>query len=324
MSLALNPAWSLTLVLLCGAALVGLVLWTYPPRVRHLAPGVRRTLIGLRLAVAALLVLALLRPELRREDTETERPSILMLIDVSRSMTVRDGPGGASRFEWSRSVLAASSPALASLAEDLDVTIATFDAARNPPPSPGDDGTPADPADPLAMLPEEPIGPRTALGAVLSNLTRTDPGLTAVVLLTDAAQRALPPDDADPRAAAKLLAEAGLRVVGVPFGSDGGVTSGLDLSVEELRVDPVVFEKKRVPVTAVVRIVGGGGRAFTVRLLVESPPPAAPATRRNSCPSIPWAAPPPATPAPSSSCGRKAATRRSPSNSPSSRNPPAR
>ena len=270
MSLALNPAWSPALTLLCGAGLVGLVLWTYPSRVRHLSPGVRRTLIGLRLAAALLLVLALLRPEVRREDTETERPAILLLGDVSRSMTVQDGPGGASRFELLRSVLAASGPALAALGEELDISFATFDAARNPPPEPPGGGEPS--ADPLAMLPEEPIGERTALGAVLAALSRSDVDLSTVVLFTDGAQRALPPDDADPRGAAKLLAEAGVRVVSVPFGSDGMLTAGLDLSVEDLRVDPVVFEKKRVPVSAVVRILGGAGREFTVRLLTESPP----------------------------------------------------
>ena len=254
-------------MLLCGAALVGLVLWTYPPRVRHLSPGVRRTLIGLRLLGVALLVAALLRPELRREETEEDRPAVLLLADVSRSMTVQDGPGGASRFARQRAVLEESAAAIESLGEELEVAVATFDAARNPLPEDlGEDAAPAD------ILPDEPTGGSTALGSVLTELTRTGEELTAVVLLTDAAQRALPPDDADPRAAAALLAEAGIRVIGVPFGSDGAPTAGLDLSVEELRVDPVVFDKKRVPVSGTVRIVGGAGREFTVRLLTEARP----------------------------------------------------
>ena len=254
-------------MLLCGAALAGLVLWTYPPRVRHLSPGVRRTLIGLRLLGVALLVAALLRPELRREETEEDRPAVLLLADVSRSMTVQDGPGGASRFARERAVLEESAAAIDSLGEELEVAVATFDAARNPLPDDFDED-----AAPAAILPDEPTGGSTALGSVLTELTRTGEELTAVVLLTDAAQRALPPDDADPRAAAALLAEAGIRVIGVPFGSDGAPTAGLDLSVEELRVDPVVFERKRVPVSGTVRIVGGAGREFTVRLLTEARP----------------------------------------------------
>ncbi|MFH5805944.1 glutamine amidotransferase [Alienimonas sp. DA493] len=288
MTLALNPAWSLPLTLLCGAALVGLVLWTYPPRVRHLSPGVRRTLLGLRLAAAVLLTVALLRPELRREETETERPAILVLADVSRSMTIADGPGGASRFESMRSVLAAAAPALAELGEDLEVFVATFDAARNPPPEEAEGaGGAGEAPDPLSVLPEEPSGDRTALGAVLGELVRSDADLSSVVLLTDAAQRALPPDDADPRAAGALLAESGVRVYGVPFGSDGAVTAGFDLSVEDLRVDPVVFEKKRVPVSGVVRIVGGAGREFTVRLLTESPPARGPGDETELVPVEP-------------------------------------
>ncbi|NNJ26466.1 glutamine amidotransferase [Alienimonas chondri] len=246
------------------------MLWTYPPRVRHLSKGVRRTLIGLRLAGAVLLTLLLLRPELRSEETETERPSILLLADVSRSMTVQDGPGGASRFELLRSVLAACAPALEELGEDLDISLATFDGARNPLPAEVD----ADAAltEPTSVLPEEPTGARTAIGGVLSELSRSDADLTSVFLLTDGAERALPPNDTDARGVAALLAESGVRIVGVPFGSDGAPTAGLDLSVEDLRVDPVVFEKKRVPVSGVVRIVGGAGREFTVRLLTESPP----------------------------------------------------
>ena len=284
MSLALNPAWSPWLVLLCGAALVGLVLWTYPPRVRHLSPGTRRTLLALRIAGALLLTFALLRPELRREDTETERPAILFLADVSRSMTVRDGPGGARRFDSLRAALDASAGAIEALGEEMDIAFATFDAARNPPPL-GEEEEPS--ADPLAFLPEEPTGDRTALGAVLGGLTRSDAEVATVVLLTDAAQRALPPDDADPGAAAKLLGEAGVRVVGVPFGSDGAPTAGLDLSVEELRVDPVVFEKKKVPVSGTVRIVGGAGREFAVRLLTESPPARGPGDESTLVPVEP-------------------------------------
>ena len=285
MSLALNPAWSPWLVLLCGAALVGLVLWTYPPRVRHLPPGTRRTLLALRIAGALLLTFALLRPELRREDTETERPAILFLADVSRSMTVQDGPGGARRFDSLRAALDASAGAIEALGEEMEIAFATFDAARNPPSAPEEGGEPT--ADPAAFLPEEPTGDRTALGAVLAELSRSDAEVTTVVLLTDAAQRALPPDDADPGAAAKLLGEAGVRVVGVPFGSDGSPTAGLDLSVEELRVDPVVFEKKKVPVSGVVRIVGAPGREFRVRLLTESPPARGPGDESTLVPVEP-------------------------------------
>ena len=264
MSLAFNPAWNWPTVLLAGAALTGLVLWTYPPRVRHLSPRVRRTLLLLRLACVALLILALLRPEVRREETERDDPAVLVLADASRSMTVRDEPGGASRYERLLATLAEAAGPLAELGESAAVGAAGFDAARLPAPADlPDDAPPAD------RLPADPAGDRTQIGAVLAALAR-DPGeVSSVLLMTDAAERALPPDDADPRLAARTLAEAGVRVYGVPFGSDGAPTAGLDLAVERLTVDPVVFVKKQVPVSGTVRVAGGAGREFEVRLLIE-------------------------------------------------------
>ena len=259
MSFALNPAWDWWLIALAAAGGVGVVLWTYPARTRHLSPGVRRTLLGLRLAAVAVLVFALLRPEVRRTENETRDAGILVLADVSRSMTVADLPGGRTRYAALREQLAAQSGTLDALAEEAEVDFASFGDALTPLP----DGP--------ASLPDEPAADRTALGAALEEIAKRSAGggLSAVVLLTDAAQRATPPDDADPRDAARALAEAGVTIYGVPLGSDGAPTDGLDLAVEELLVDSVVFEKKQVPVTGRVRVSGGEGRRFTARLLVE-------------------------------------------------------
>ena len=310
LSLHLNPAWPWWLVAATGVGLVGLVLWLYPPRVRHLPPRTRRTLIGLRLAGAVLLVLCLLRPEVRRESTETDEPAVLVLADVSRSMTVQDAPGGASRFEQMAGVLESAGGPLADLGGEGRTAFGLFDVARKPPAeAPDGDG-------PRPGLPEEPDGDRTGIGSTLEQVVRESDNVSAIILLTDGAQRTTPPDDADPRTAAKKLAEAGVRVFGVPFGSDGAPTAGLDLAVADMRVDPVVFEKKQVPVEATVRAVGGAGREFVARLLIEDRTGASPAG---------WSPPPrPATPAPSSASPPPPATRRSRSTSPSSRTPPGR
>ena len=259
MSFALNPAWDWWLVTLAAAAGVGVVLWTYPTRTRHLSPTIRRTLLGLRLAAVALLIFALLRPEFRRTDTDTRDAGILVLADVSRSMTVADLPGGRTRYAALREQLAAEADTFGALGEEAELDFASF----------GDDLTPL--PDGPQSLPDEPTADRTALGKALAEVADRAAGgtLSAVVLLTDAAQRATPPDDADPRDAARKLADAGVTIYGVPFGSDGAPTDGLDLAVEELLVDSVVFEKKQVPVTGRVRVVGGAGRRFTARLLVE-------------------------------------------------------
>ena len=266
MSLALNPAWSWWLVAAFAGGLAALVILTYPPRVRHLVPGTRRTLIGLRLAGAALLTFALLRPELRREETERDDPAVAIYVDASRSMGVRDEPGGAARYDRLLAALAAAAAPLAALSETAELAVAAFADGRLPASEDADPDSP--PAD---RLPETPEGEATTLGAVLAALARDSGGVGSVLLMTDGAERSVANDpDSDPAAAARLLAERGVRVYAVPFGSDGAPTAGLDLSVERLVVDPVAFVKKQVPVSGVVRVVGGANREFEVRLLLET------------------------------------------------------
>ena len=270
MSLALNPAWNWPLVAAFAVGMTALVLATYPPRVRHLAPGARRALLGLRLAGVAALTFALLRPELRREEADRDDPAVLLLADASRSMTVRDEPGGAARYARLREILGESADALTELAESAEVALAAYAGGRL---APGE-AVPADAA-PADRLPEAPEGDRTHLAAVLAELARDPGGVGSVVVLGDGAERTAGGDAAggaaaDPLAAARALAEIGVRVYAVPFGSDGAPTAGLDLAVDRLTVDPVAFVKKQAPVSGSVRIVGGANREFEVRLLLET------------------------------------------------------
>ena len=171
------------------------------------------------------------------------------------------------------------------------------------------------------MLPEEPTGDRTALAAVLAGWCGPDPPPSRVLLISDGSQRDLPPSDLPPSAAAATAGggghpgdrgAAGLR--------RRGCRPGLDLSVEDLRVDPVVFEKKRVPVSGVVRIDGGAGREFSVRLLTESPPARGPGDEVELVPVQPTDGSRPAVIVrPTEGSGG-----RSRWNSPSSPRPPAR
>jgi uncharacterized membrane protein len=88
-------------------------------------------------------------------------------------------------------------------------------------------------------------------------------------LLSDGAQRAAAPNNADPRAQAMLYGRQRVPIYTVGFGGSGVSGSAFDLSVEDLLVDPLVFEKKTVPVSARVRVLGAPGRKIAVRLLVE-------------------------------------------------------
>ncbi|MGE5195326.1 MAG: glutamine amidotransferase, partial [Deltaproteobacteria bacterium] len=95
--------------------------------------------------------------------------------------------------------------------------------------------------------------------------------VVGVLLIGDGAQRALPPFDIDPRAAAHRLAEQQIPVHTVGVGSSQISETALDLAVEDLEVSPTVFVKNTVVVRAKIRALGAADQELTVRLLLEDP-----------------------------------------------------
>lgn len=250
-----EPVWPWPLVVLTGIGLVAVVLLTYPSRVRHLPAGRRRLLIGLRLATALLLVFAMLRPAVRFSETDTQSAEMVLLLDQSASMATPDGPGGVTRREALLRTLAEAAGPLERLKEKIDVRLIDFAELMAPVEQPASDAD----------------GDYTAIGATLDELRQQDTGrrLVGVVLMTDGAQRAVPPHDVDPRIAARQLAEVGVPIHPVPFGTSDLSTAGLDLAVEDIVGDAVTFEKKTVPYRVRLRLLGAAGRPVTVRLLQE-------------------------------------------------------
>lgn len=258
LQLAIDPAWPLPVTLLVTAGLAALVWFTYRPRIAHLPPARRRLLLGLRLAALAALLFALLRPELRYTETDDSEAVLVILGDASRSMTVPDAAGGKPRRAALVGDLKSNAKKLDALSETFEMQYVDF-AETSSEPEGGAAGA----------KPDAP-GEQTAIGAVLDAVLRPSGAdkLAGVLLLTDGAQRAVPPADADPRDVAQRYGELGVPIYPVPYGGDGG-EAAFDLAVEEIDVDQVVFERKAVPIAARVRVAGGAGRAFVVRVLVE-------------------------------------------------------
>ncbi len=253
-----EPAWSWPVVALIEIGLVALVLLTYPPRVKHLPIGTRRTLIGLRLAAAVLLIFAMLRPEIQYSETDTRDAVLYVLRDKSRSMTTPDGPGGKTRRETLVSTLTSSQDQLEELAESLEIQYFDFDSQLRP-------GALNEPT-------IEPDGEWTAIGFSLDELlkeTQTGKQVIGIVLMTDGAQRAVAPFDMAPQTAARRFQDIQVPLFPVPFGESDVAESGLDISVEDIAVDEFVFVRNSVPVDARIKVSGAEGRRFSVQLLIE-------------------------------------------------------
>ena len=222
------------------------------------------TLIGLRLAVVLLIVLAMLRPTLVYTQTEREAATLVVLVDRSRSMSVPDEVGGKTRWQALRRTLAEAKPALAELGDDLEIAAFTFDA----------EAYPVDVIQGEIRLGDEADGRQTAIGAALEDVLRRQAGkrLLGIVLLSDGAQRARPPRDVLPQTAAGRLKPLGYPLFTVRFGKSRGLGQAQDVAVKDLLANQRVFVKNELTVTGQVRVDGFVNREISVQLLVETSP----------------------------------------------------
>ncbi|MBI3866000.1 MAG: hypothetical protein HY290_29335 [Planctomycetia bacterium] len=216
----------------------------------------RRVLLSLRLVTWALLTLLMFRPWIELTETDSHSSALLIAGDVSRSMTVTDGPGGATRRATLVQIVDDARPELENLGKDIEIIFIDF----------SKDVTPVD------RFAIDAPGEQTAIGHLLDELPKLvgEKKLVGAILISDGAQRSLPPYDVDPRAAAERLAEQQVRVDTVGIGQSGFSDSAVDLSVEDLDVTPTVFVKNTVVVRCRIRALGAANQELTVRLLLEN------------------------------------------------------
>lgn len=258
MDLVIEPVWNWPLLIVTAVAMIGVVLWTYPDRVAHLAPRWRWTLLSLRLAAAVILILAMLRPSIQIEEADDQLMVLQVLLDASRSMSTPDGPGGLSRREVALKMLRESEDDIAELREQ-GVDVQFYDVGED-----------------LKSVTEpqnEATGAMTPIGKWIEKLSEDLSGERPIasILVSDGAQRAGGEHDVDPLAAARRYAEQqGVPIHTVPVGASEVSTVGVDFAIEDLQLDQsVTFEKKTVPVHLQVQLRGAVGKRVRVQLLIE-------------------------------------------------------
>ena len=251
--------------LLVGAIALALfvLLWLGPGRTRS-TPRRRAALAGLRAAVIALIVLTMLRPTFVYTEAKKEKATLVVMVDQSRSMSVRDGLGGKSRWDSLHAALDDAAPALDKLGREFEVKGYTFDAETHP----------VEVRDGRLPLPATPDGRETALGAALEDVIRQEGGkrLLGIVLLTDGRQQALAPRDAAPQTVAGKLRHQGDPVFAVPFGQSRGLGAAQDVAVKDLLVSQRVFVKNELSISGQIRVDGYVNREIPVQVLLETAP----------------------------------------------------
>lgn len=251
-------------LLVVSIGLVLLALLALGPRPDKASRRRRVTLAALRTATIALVLLAMLRPTLVLTESKKEKATLVVLADQTRSMSVRDGLSGKSRWESLRSALAEAAPALGQLAREFEIKAYTFDSATHPSEVKGG----------KVALPDAPEGRETAIGAALDDVLRQEGSkrLLGIVLLTDGRQQALAPRDMPSQTVAGKLRHQGDPVFPVVFGQSRGLGSAQDVALKDLIVNERVFVKNELSISGQFRVDGYVNREIPVRVLFETAP----------------------------------------------------
>lgn len=224
----------------------------------------RQILLGLRVAVVVLLILAMLRPTIVYTASRKQASTLVLLVDRSRSMQVADSFGNQSRWRTLETVVGESERALDDLAGEMEVKAYGFDADTKPL---GLEGG-------RVELGAPPDGSQSAIGQALSEALKREAGkrLSGVILLTDGAQRAYAPRDVPPQIPARQLADLGFPLYTVVFGQTRGLAAARDVALSDLQIPDTVFVKNELGVDAQALISGFANDNIPVELLFESSP----------------------------------------------------
>ena len=237
-----SNAWVL---LLLGAMAVLAVIWFYR-RVPPAAGRLRPLLIALRSAGVVLLFVALIEPVLALSRTVTERPVVALLLDASRSMSVRDGTAGARRGDEAVTLL--NEVVLPRLARDADLVALSFSAESQ------------ELAVERGLLVAEPAfdGGATDLSQALETLDDVLSGrnLGALVVATDGADNR----GAGPYEAAVSM---GVPVFVLGVGSSQPAT---DIAIEDVVTNRISYTGESVPVEVTISSAGFEGAETVVEL----------------------------------------------------------
>ena len=254
---------SYALLALAAALLLAGLLVLGPARGR-LTRLQRGILFGLRAAVIAAVVLAMLRPTLVYTEIKKQPATLAILIDRSRSMAVEDEAGGKSRWEALRRALDAAAPALARLGRDFEIRAYTFDGQTHA----------VQVEDGKILLDGLPDGRQTALGAGIDDVRQQvgSKRLLGLIVLSDGAQRALRPRQLPAQDAAARLRQLGYSLYAVPFGQSRGLGQVKDIAVKELKSGERPFVKNELTVAGDIQVDGFAKRDFPVRLRFETTP----------------------------------------------------
>ncbi len=262
-----DPVGSWMVVSVVTAALAA-VLFAWGPDPSRVSGRGRMLLVVLRLGSFLAILACLLRPTFVSSTKARQQGTVIVLADVSESMSVADGPNGRTRWQEVIVAMAAAKPAAIELVAegDFDIALWRFDRETQ--------AVIAKREDPLAIgaWPDRPSQDETAIGAAIDDTVRASAGknLAGIIVLSDGAQHAYPPRDMPPQSAARRVGDAGVPLWSITFGQQRGTGQGRDAAISNLAVAETVYLKNALEVAGRVRLDGLGDRQVVVKLMAEN------------------------------------------------------
>jgi uncharacterized membrane protein len=255
----MQPVVSLPLVIAVTAILLALLV--VRPRNVVLSGWQWGSLIGLRILVVLLMLFAMLRPALVYSKVEPVAASLIMLVDDSRSMQVADSLGDKPRWDVVHRLLDSAANDLAKLNQKLTVSVYEFDGQIRK----------LNMHEGKLELSAVAEGEESAIGAAITESLEheTNKRVLATLLLSDGAQRAVPPRDLPPQVAARRLKAENIPIYTFVFGRPGG-RERADLSVSDLLTNETIFSEAPTEVRAQLSANGYANQRVKVQLLWES------------------------------------------------------
>ena len=222
----------------------------------------RSTLIAIRIAIALLALLAMLRPTRVYTTTKQQTAVLMLMFDLSRSMKLPSAAEGKTRWQAQRDTLDRIKDELSDLQSDFDIRVYGYDERLH---SIGFDGG-------VLQVPEEPSGDQTDIGTTLHEAVQRELGkrLMAAILLGDGAQTAFAPRIEMPEAG-RELARLAYPLYTITYGPAGDVAQARDVSIENLPEQYSVFVKNELAVKGALRVRGYVNQSINVELLAENP-----------------------------------------------------
>ena len=209
----------------------------------------RIILASLRLTLIFTLLFILLRPSHIITENEKQSATLLVLLDKSRSMQIKDTPSGQSRWQQMKNLLTTIQGPLNRLRKekDFEISIYAFDKKAE-----------AIEFDEFLTGTTLPDGSESGYGVSMQDVLRREDGkrLLGMILLGDGAEQTVGITETDPDSVARLLERLGCPLYAVPFGDRKGNAEVRDVEVSSMPDDFVVFANNRVPIRGTLQISG--------------------------------------------------------------------